>query len=164
MQLAPVKGTHPPTPTEQRDTTHPPFICASCSEPAPGCWPRHKGWTVMMVFLGGGSQVWGELGLVGHSCHPDLSRLERACHMTMRSYSNLGPHAVLWGLREVVRKMFAFLCVVSSDTTVLHMRPRVSCLQGASQSSLTTCWPSALSAALCWRPHGMEGGGETDSM
>lgn len=42
--------------------------------------------------------------------------------------------------------MFAFLCVVS--------RPRVSCLQGASQSFLTASWPSALST-LCKRPRGM---------
>lgn len=34
--------------------------------------------------------------------------------------------------------MFAFLCIVSSDTPVLAMRPKVSCLRAC---------------ALCWRPH-----------
>lgn len=79
------------------------------------------------MMMDGVSQIWADLGLVGHKAFQ--------ARQTGKS-QQLGPHRPR-GLQEV-RKMFAFLCIVSSDTPVLAMRPKVSCLRAC---------------ALCWRPH-----------
>lgn len=76
----------------------------------------------------GGLPDLGRTGTCGLQKPSRLGRLGRSCHMVL-SHCNLG-HTGLCGLQEV-RKMFAFLCIVSNDTPVLDMRPRVSCLQDA---------------------------------
>lgn len=76
----------------------------------------------------GVSQIWAELGLVGHQAF-QARHIGKVLSHGPKS-QQLGPHRPPGGLQEV-REMFAFLCIVSSDTLVLDMRPRVSCLQGA---------------------------------
>lgn len=91
----------------------------------------------------GGSQIWDNWDLCGSQLPSILEHIGEICHRITRSQRNLGPHR-LWRSQEI-RKIFAFLCIVSSDTPVLDIRLKVSCLQGALQSFLTACWLSALS-------------------